>query len=506
MDFMAEQKKLNEANKELSKNILEESFVRTFYNDALKSAYDSYLRNRENPVNFDVEANAYMNGVSTDIPEQDKEGVLKPILEVNKSLREDTLKRFNENALEKAEENSNLSRIGAGYFATQAFKDFLPNDAQLQIDANYYDDINLDVKNRKLTPKQGVELKEIHEANRFTYAFERVIRNPDISYEDKEVLIDLVLQGKTGNPFIDNMPDYRRLELLTNVTNKNKQIDEYEEHLQKKGKVEEKNNWERGLLNLYNYANADGNPRYIEEMADYLKATAPSKEDYDRVDNVYSIMEGKTNPKIKLELDNALNSGALNKQQKLDLVYKSRDFLSTADYQKTIDNINNPVSVEMERQDIKIALAEAKAKYGYTPLGSNDAYDWFNYALQRNLAVADTPEKRLNAVQKAFDETDKMFADRVISAYGVEAKRKFIEKYQRYGLTPEKIVSDIDSETISLAKQETKRKVVRMSEAEAYKNQAKANVIHDVMIQNNLTYQDATLIVEEAQKIENMGK
>lgn len=506
MDFMSEQKKYNEGIKKLNKSILEDSYSRTFFNDAFQNSYDIYLKNRENPAKFDLETTAYTNGISSEIPEESKEKTLKPIVEFNNSLKNDSLRNFANNTIAKANESTQMSRIKAGFFATQSFKDRLPNDAQMQLDANYFADIDRDYENGDLTREEALKLKEIHEINRFVYALEPIIRDRDINYEEKQALITNILNGETGNEFIDKMPEFSRLELLTNITSKNRQLDEYEENLKRKEETQNKNRWEENLLNMYNYASFNGDPRILEQMIAYQKATAATYEDYKRVDDVYTMIEGKTNPKIKLELDNALSSGALDKQQKLDLVYKSRDFLSTTDYQKMIENINNPVAVEMEKQDVKIAQAEAKAKYGYTPIGKNDAYDWFNYALQRNLAAADTPEKRKTAVKDAFDETDRMFKDRILSASNVEEKRMFVEKYQQYNLTPEGIVADIDSETINLAKQATKKKIIRMSEAGAYKEQAKANVIYGISKQNNLTYQDATLIVEEAIKIENMGK
>ena len=503
MDFMAEQKKYNEAVKDFNDKLLGDSYSRSFFNDALSNSYETYLKNRDNPAKFEVESSAYIEGVSSEISEEDRDGVLKPILHLNKSLREDSLKNFNDNALEQADSSSIMNRVSAGNLAVRAFKDGLPTDAQMELDANYFNTIEEDVRFGRLTPKQGIELKDLHAENRFTSALQKVLSDKTISADDISELIYRIENGITGNEFVDKLTPTQRMEMLRKAASINKQIDDYEKHLRERQQTTNKNSWEDRQLYLLNYANAGGDPRLIEQMADYQKATAQTQEDYNRVDDVYKTLEGKTNPRIKQDLDNALNDGSLDKQQKLDLVYGSREFLSVKDFQDYIKNINSPVEQELEQQDIQIALKEAKAKYGYNPLGSNNAYDWFVYEINRGLADADTPDKRAKVVENAFSNTDKLYGDRIEPAYRVEATRKFVQKYDS---NPETIATDIDNEAVLLAKQGTGRKVVTPKDTIPYQQQAESNVIQQYMRNKNLTYQDATLMIEEAKKIKNMGQ
>lgn len=504
VDFKTEQKKYLDAVNAFNNKLYGDSYSGTFFNDALRNSYEQYLKNRDNPEKLTVETDAYVDGISKNIPEEEKQGVMKPILEMNKSLKEDSLKNFNDAALEQADNSITMNRIEAGNLAVAGFVNNLPTDAQLVLDANYFDKIGNEVRIGHITDEQGIKLKDYHIERRFIYALQNVLRDKGVPEEDKADLVDKIATGKTGNKFIDSLDAPLRLEMLKNAVSTNRQLDEYQEHLSKKDAVAKKDYFDSQYLNTLRYASAGGDPRVLDDMITRLRAIAPSDEDFNRIGNIYKAMERQTSPEIKLELDNMISSGKVSQEEMLRQVNNSERFLSVKDYGELVDRIKNPVAETLKSQEYQVAMAAAKAKYGWSPERINGSYDWFMYKLYDGLAKADTPEKRAKVIDDAFKSTDAMFSDRTQTSANVGAIEVFAKKA---GMTPESIAIDVDNEARTLARQALKGKqIIKKDETVPYLDRAKSNVIKRMMKNKNMLYQDAVMIVDEALQIQGMEK
>lgn len=490
----------NSVNKNFLQTSVNDTIQRSFNMNLFNESFDKLNKiaeiNQDNPAQLEIEADAYIDGTLSEIDGDTKE--VYDVLKTQKNgLVDQAFRRFTANQTVNAENEISENLYKSGQIALDSYKKKLPEKIQVLESANYIKNINDSLSQGKITPNQAVELYENFSRDIIINHLGDILRDPSVSVEEKQEWIYKMIDGKTGEPSVDNASPNLRMKAVQSLLSANRQVEEYNEYMQKNVDASEKDTWEQQYLAAANYASFGGDAQTLLDMTNYLKSTAKSIEDYNKIDDIYKSLDRQTDVRVKSNIDNALNSGLLTKQEKLDLVDKNQQFLSLKDTNDLLTQINDPVERLMETSQVKLAIQEARALYGYNPMGQNNSLEYFNYELRSRLANASTKEDISNAIKSAFDETDKMYSDRT-SAGRVRAIKKFTEKYDT---KPE----DINSMIINRIRELDKKAITNRELREKITPQAEADVVDQIVRQKGLTYDDATVMLQEAKKINSGG-
>lgn len=275
------------------------SFYSDFSVDAERTINVSAFNNEDNPAQFLVETDAYINGIAQNIPDYLRKQVLRPIEMVRESKYDTLLKH--KNVKNKKESTERFKFNG---YRLKENANFIRNDA----------DLDLYLANGLTYAEQGISigasaddmqkfLRDYQESGVIRYLSKYYLKEKINPREYKQFYGDAVL-GKSGIKALDMMPPDRRMDVIKNAFN---DLNETEGFIASKSMTitsnQEANINLKTAKKMSKEIDSNYNPAYIAGEANVNKYSVEADETRNEVYN-----SGYTKPQL-IEAQKNIDSG-----------------------------------------------------------------------------------------------------------------------------------------------------------------------------------------------------
>lgn len=226
------------AIEEFNKKLIEDSFSSTFFNDSLKKLTEIGSATPDNPAQISIDSDAYIEGTTTDIPSMDVEKISSPLKIVKQSFEEQALKNASDKQLETADDQAMKNTFDAADMAQASIENGYPEKVQAVMQSNFMNKLDEDVKYGRLSARDAITLNDINVRTIVRQTYNNVINNKSLSVEQKLKLREQIINGRTGDASIDNLPIGIRVDALNDVE------DQYEKLEKRERQMIENADWE----------------------------------------------------------------------------------------------------------------------------------------------------------------------------------------------------------------------------------------------------------------------
>ena len=151
--------------KRINDKIIQGSFNTSFYNDGFEKLEQISSANAENPAQIELEASAYIAGITQDIPRDDVEKIAKPLNTIKDAYAEQAMENFNKANLQQADETSMHNTFVSKRMAENAVKTNAPQKIQIALASNFFNQIDEDVEVGRLSVRDAIYLRDSYSRN-----------------------------------------------------------------------------------------------------------------------------------------------------------------------------------------------------------------------------------------------------------------------------------------------------------------------------------------------------
>jgi len=361
-----------------NKEELTTEYTRNFFQGTLDKIKELSDSTEDNPAEFNMMCTATIDGISSEIPQEDMMPDTELFKIVEKAITKDKAQKQVEKQVAAAKENNDVSVQRAYQSAVKSAEDGDPLALQAARSAIFLDTVDSEVSRGRMSEK-------LARSTRIEYAKDIMMKNmtaallsPNTSVENKGKMVNLLLNGHTGEDAWDKyMSPTEKAEAVLQILGVVKNIDNYNESNQKAAKEARALSFEAKyreyLTELATMQYSDSSR--VDEIKQDLYRIAPP-EDFEKIANIEDVVTPKkTSPIVMIELDKAKKDGNYNSDLIYDLV--SRRILVGEDAKKALQEAASPLGVNLNSTAAKVAIANAKHVYDYSDTNQAEWQRWY---------------------------------------------------------------------------------------------------------------------------------
>ena len=440
--------------KKINDKILQDSFNTSFYNDAFNKLEEIFQNNQENPSKLQLESDAYISGSMQEIPKEDAEKIVEPIVEVKNAYAEQAEENFNETHLKQADDVSMHNTFVSKRMAENAATQGAPEKVQIALASNFFSQIDEDVSVGRLSQKEGIALRQLYSRNLIINHYGDISRSKNLSIEDKLRWREQFIDGKTGEIVIDEMmsPE-ERLDAVLKIESANNQLEDREQQMKARLKSQKADIVERELVQLIKDEQIGGFKGAFEweKRKNMLIPLADSLDQIKMIQNVDKVWE--VSPAVKIAIAEAKRNGTANEAFFYGL-WKD-GYIPASEFVSQTESLNDSLHTSLSSGKGDQIKSRFKSVFNYDNLGKNEAYNVAWSVYQDEIASLDhvaTNEEHENAYKKAMDVAKAFPGDQT----DFEKRRGYISFYKDTGFSVDAIDTMFDDSITELTKKKRK--------------------------------------------------
>lgn len=476
-----------------NEELMKDSYDASFYNDALTNLGEIAKNNEDNPAEVELQSNAYIDGVVSEMPEMQQKEVRKSLSVLKDSYSKQSLSAYNERQVSGAKDDIAGNMSQARELALDASRNGAPEEIQMVSSMNYVQNVHKAKEAGEITDVQEVKLIEAFGQDIIVNHLGDILAQPDITPEQQLAWVRKFIDGKTGDEFIDTiMSPTERADAVNKAIANMHHLESFKESQKKQKEAASADAFNALYVRNSQLASISNDFYMHQNLENQLIRAAQTPEQMNLARNFVGTIGKPTNTFAKIEMDKALQSGVLT-EEAVNSALNAR-VLSAEDYAKYMDALKQPLAINKKKDAIQVALAQARKSYGYTPFGQNNAYDAFMANLDAKLADSLMTNQELQrAAKESFEETDKLYP---------KAANKTVKKIedfnQKFGIGVDAVTNEVEVKSRELAATMagSPKKVTADIMAKA-QEQTLNEIAERWMKQNNKTEEDFNLFVQE---------
>ena len=438
----------------INDKIIQDSFNTSFYNDAFEKLEKIASLYPDNPAQIEADSDAYISGVTQEMPRDDVEKISKPLDEVKNAYAEQAMEDFNKANLQQADETSMHNTFVSKRMAENAAKTNAPQKVQIALAANFFHQIDDDVKVGRLSVKEAINLRDTYSRNLIINHYGDIARSPNTSIEEKLRWREQFIDGKTGEDVVDKMmtPE-QRLDAVMKIESTTHQLEERERQMRSARKSARDDLIERELVQLYKdeqIAGFKGSYEW-EKRKRMIEPLAETMDQLKMIQNFDKVWE--TAPSTKIAISKAKRDGTANEAFYYGLWKEG--YIDADTYVKEIDSLDNNLHNSLHSSKGEEIKSRFISVFNYDNFGKNEAYNVAWSAYQDRLAGLDhiaTAQEHEDAYKYAMDVAKAFPGDQV----DFEQRRQKIDFYRETGFSVDSVDTMFDDSITELTRKRRK--------------------------------------------------
>lgn len=384
--------------KELGEQTIKESFNTSFYNDAFDALGNIAKENKDNPAEIELQSNAYIDGVLSDIPEKQQKSIRESLNYLKDAWSGQSLQQYNEKQLSGARDEIIANMGKAKQIAISSMEQGAPEEVQMASSMNYMENIEKARQAKEITDAEAIKLKESFGQNIIVNKLGDILRDKSLSAKERATATYKFIDGKTGDEFIDTiMSPTERIAAVNKILDMEKEMNSFEK-AQKEAAAEFFQGEMRKARRDVALTGAK-DPQKIAQWQRYLNSQAQTEADFNDVRSLADFtFPSSTSPVVLRQIQKMKQDGAWSNEKLDELIEKN--LISASDIKKYGDELNNPLEMNMKL----VSSVDAEARYRLNYNDQNQApYNKFLSILQSNSDFSTKPLSQQQAIAKAND-------------------------------------------------------------------------------------------------------